>query len=48
VRITEAVDHFLMCDSSGTCAVVEFLEGETVFHTLTNSLYRESVRAWQT
>jgi choloylglycine hydrolase len=55
VRITRTVDHYLVCDRSGACAAVEFLEGKTVFHTgeampvaaLANSLYPSSVDAWQ-
>ncbi|MGC9367636.1 MAG: linear amide C-N hydrolase [bacterium] len=43
--------HFLVCDSSGTCAVIEFLDGEMIFYTdktlsypvLTNSTYRSSI-----
>ncbi|NIV31091.1 MAG: hypothetical protein GWN58_16835, partial [Anaerolineae bacterium] len=26
VRIADAVDHYLVCDRSGACAAVEFLE----------------------
>jgi hypothetical protein len=45
----------LVCDRSGDCAAVEFLNGETVFHkgdampvkTLTNHAYQEAVDAWQ-
>ncbi len=48
------VDHYLVADSLGNCAVVEFLNGEMVVHTLqdmpvtvlTNSTYSESVAAW--
>jgi len=55
VRITDAVDHYLICDRSGTCAAVEFLEGETLFHTgdampvnaLANDPYLEAVGAWR-
>jgi penicillin V acylase-like amidase (Ntn superfamily) len=55
VRIADTVDHYLVCDRSGACAAVEFLEGKTVFHTgdampvkvLTNSAYREAADAWQ-
>jgi choloylglycine hydrolase len=43
--------HFLICDASGDCAVIEFLEGELVTHndddlpypTLTNSTYDDSM-----
>lgn len=55
VRIKDNVDHFLVCDRTGDCAVIEFLGGEMVYHTseslpvaaLTNSTYRDSVKAWQ-
>jgi penicillin V acylase-like amidase (Ntn superfamily) len=55
VRIADTVDHYLVCDRSGACAAVEFLEGRTVFHaadampikTLTNVAYQKSVAAWQ-
>jgi penicillin V acylase-like amidase (Ntn superfamily) len=55
VRIAGAVDHYLICDRSGACAAVEFLEGRTVFHTgealpvkaLTNTAYQTSVEAWR-
>jgi choloylglycine hydrolase len=55
VRIGDTVDHYLVCDRSGACAAVEFLEGKTVFHTgealpvaaLANNLYLNSVDAWQ-
>ena len=53
VRITENVDHFFVCDRSGECAVIEFLEGEMVAYTgeslpvqvLTNSTYEDSLKA---
>jgi choloylglycine hydrolase len=46
--------HYLACDRKGTCATIEFLDGEMVFHVgntlpvaaLTNSTYEESVQAW--
>jgi penicillin V acylase-like amidase (Ntn superfamily) len=55
VRIKDNVDHFLICDSTGDCAVIEFLEGKVVYHTgeslpvaaLTNHRYQDSVKAWQ-
>jgi penicillin V acylase-like amidase (Ntn superfamily) len=55
VRISDAVDHYLICDRSGACAAVEFLEGQTVFHSgddmpvkvLTNHAYQKAVAAWQ-
>ncbi|MEJ2208081.1 MAG: linear amide C-N hydrolase [Anaerolineae bacterium] len=56
VRVVDAVDHYLVCDRSGACAAVEFLQGGTVFHTgddlpveaLTNDAYQKSVAAWRT
>ena len=54
VRIADTVDHYLVCDRSGACAAVEFLEGGTVYHTgnampvkaLTNHAYLKAVAAW--
>jgi penicillin V acylase-like amidase (Ntn superfamily) len=48
-----AVDHYLVCDRTGTCAVIEFLDGEMVTYTgsslpvqaLTNSTYQDSLTA---
>lgn len=54
IRLVEsAVDHYLVCDRTGACATIEFLEGQLVYHTdeslpvkaLTNSTYEISVRA---
>lgn len=50
VRILETVDHYLVADRTGDCAVIEFLDGQMVIHTgkglsaavLTNSTYSES------
>lgn len=50
VRIFETVDHYLVSDRGGDCAVIEFLNGKLVVHTgqslpvaaLTNSTYSES------
>lgn len=50
-----AVDHYLVCDRTGACAILEFLEGKLVYHTgaslpvraLTNNTYHESVSAWE-
>jgi choloylglycine hydrolase len=55
VRIKDNVDHFLICDRTGDCAVIEFLEGRMVYHTgeslpvaaLTNHTYEDSVKAWR-
>jgi len=51
VRIFETVDHYLVSDSTGDCAVIEFLNGQMVVHTgptlpvaaLANNTYSESV-----
>lgn len=55
VRIADTVDHYLVCDWSGNCAVIEFLEGKMVYHSgeslpvkaLTNNGYQDSVSAWE-
>jgi penicillin V acylase-like amidase (Ntn superfamily) len=55
VRIADTVDHYLVCDRTRSCATIEFLGGEMVAHSgealpvaaLANSVYEESVRAWQ-
>ncbi len=55
VRIADTVDHYLVCDSKGDCATIEFLEGKMVVHSgealpvkaLANSSYQESVRTWE-
>ena len=56
VRVTpDNVDHFLVCDRTATCAVIEFLHGKRVVHTgaelpisaLTNHTYTESLETWQ-
>jgi len=55
VRIADTVDHYLVCDRSGDCAAIEFLEGKTLFHSgdampveaLTNAAYEEAVEGWQ-
>ncbi len=47
------VDHHIVCDREGKCAVIEFLNGKTVFYTdktlpirvLTNSTYEESINS---
>jgi choloylglycine hydrolase len=51
--VSEVPLHYLVCDRSGACATVEFLEGRFVAHSgetlpvaaLTNSPYSESVEA---
>ena len=53
VRVTDAFDHYLVCDGEGDCAVIEFLDGEMVVYTgsslpaqaLTNSTYQDSLVA---
>ena len=55
VRIVDTVDHYLFCDRTGECAVIEFLDGEMVYHTgdslpvsaLANSTYEESLATWE-
>lgn len=55
VRIADYSDHYLVCDRTGDCATIEFLDGVLVYHTaetlpvkaLTNSTYEESVSAWR-
>jgi penicillin V acylase-like amidase (Ntn superfamily) len=55
IRILDPLSHFLFCDRTGECVTVEFLGGKTVYHTgdelpvkaLTNSTYRDSVKAWR-
>ena len=53
VRLPESqVDHYLVCDRTGACAVIEFLEGRLVVHAgdslpvkaLTNSTYATSLQ----
>ncbi len=55
IRILDPLSHFLVCDRTGECVTIEFLKGKTVYHTgdqlpvkaLTNSTYRDSVKAWR-
>jgi penicillin V acylase-like amidase (Ntn superfamily) len=56
IRLPEStVDHYLTCDRTGACAVIEFLDGELVYHTgeslpvkaLTNNTYHDSISAWE-
>ena len=54
VRIKDTVDHFMVADMTGNCAVIEFIGGRMVVHTgrtlavcvLTNNIYEYSVLAW--
>ena len=47
--------HFLVCDTTGNCATIEFIGNKLVYHTkegmpvktLTNSIYAESVSFWE-
>jgi penicillin V acylase-like amidase (Ntn superfamily) len=51
VRLTQDACHFLVCDASGDCATIEFLDGRLVFHmgddlpvkALTNIPYAETL-----
>lgn len=53
VRVTDAYDHYLVCDRTGDCAVIEFPDGEMVVYTsptlptrtLANSTYEDSLAA---
>lgn len=53
--VPSAVDHYLVCDRTGACATIEFLEGKSVYHTgeslpvkaLTNRPYQDSISAWE-
>lgn len=58
VRIQESRDsklHFFICERSGVCATIEFIQGEMIYHTnerlpvktLTNSTYAESLSYWR-
>jgi len=56
IRLDEsAVDHYLVCDRTGACAVIEFMDGQLVYHTSeslpvkasTNNPYEDSVSAWE-
>ena len=47
--------HFLVCDSTGNCVTIEFLDGVLVYHTqqtmpvkaLTNSIYSRALEYWE-
>jgi penicillin V acylase-like amidase (Ntn superfamily) len=55
VRMADADDHYLVCDRSGGCAVIEFLGGRMVVHTdealpvraLTNRDYAACLEHWK-
>ena len=47
--------HYFLCDRTGNCAVIEFLDGKLTYHTketlpvkaLANITYRESIEFWK-
>ena len=53
VRSTDEYGHYLVCDRTGDCAIIEFLDGEMVIYTddslpvqaLANSSYQDSLTA---
>ncbi len=53
VRVTDAHDHYLVCDRTGDCAVIELLDGGMFVYSgamlptraLTNSTYEDSLAA---
>lgn len=55
VRMADTVDHYLVCDKTAACAVIEFLDGEMLVHTgddlpvnaLTNNTYDDSLATWE-
>lgn len=58
IRIQESKDsklHFFVCERSGVCATIEFIEGKMIYNTngqlpvktLTNSTYAESLSYWR-
>lgn len=56
IRIKDHIGaHFLVCDGSGECVTIEFLNGKPVYHTreklpvkvLSNSPYSEAVKFWR-
>jgi choloylglycine hydrolase len=55
VRIDSGSDHYLFCDRTGACAVIEFLDGKMVasvgaslpVKALTNDPYQDSVNLWR-
>ncbi|MBN1938331.1 MAG: linear amide C-N hydrolase [Candidatus Aminicenantes bacterium] len=55
VRISDTEDHYLVCDRTGACAVVECLEGRMIIRTgpdlpvraLANATYGESLAFWR-
>jgi len=55
VRIQDTVDHYLVCDRTGNCAAIEFLDGKMVVHTqdtmpvnaLANAPYSSCAEYWK-
>ena len=55
IRIKDHVDHYLVCDKTGNCIAIEFLNGEEIYHTgdnlpvkvLANNSYLESMNAYE-
>ena len=47
--------HFFVCDSTGTCATIEFIDGKLVYHTqetmpvkaLVNTTYEKAIDYWE-
>ncbi len=47
--------HFLICDKTGNCSTIEFIDGKLIYHTdakmpvkvLTNNTYAESISSWE-
>ena len=47
--------HFLICDKTGNCSTIEFIDGKRIYHTgsklpvkvLTNNIYAESISLWE-
>ena len=56
IRISSTVDHYLVCDRTGACAVVECLNGRLMIRTgkdltvpvLTNDPYQKCLDRWKT
>jgi penicillin V acylase-like amidase (Ntn superfamily) len=54
LRMTDTEDHYLVCDRTGACAVIECLGGQMVIRdgkdlplpALTNAAYRECLNSW--
>lgn len=54
ISIKDYVDHYLVCDRTGNCVAIEFLDGKEIYHTgknlpmkvLANNSYAESISAY--